>query len=111
MIAVGIDVSKSKSTVAILNGDGTIRAKPFDVHHVAGELHAFGRLHQKDVRTSNHPYGAYQPLSLSTPESLSGSRSSSLSDQSLSDEEVWRYRASESKDRQKRCFADCSVCT
>lgn len=40
MIAVGIDVSKSKSTVAILNGDGSIRAKPFDVHHVADELHA-----------------------------------------------------------------------
>ena len=39
MIAVGIDVSKSKSTVAILNGDGSIRAKPFDVHHVADELH------------------------------------------------------------------------
>lgn len=29
MIAVGIDVSKSKSTVAILNGDGSIRAKSF----------------------------------------------------------------------------------
>ncbi len=40
MIAVGIDVSKSKSTVAILNGDGSIRAKPFDVHHVANELQA-----------------------------------------------------------------------
>ena len=40
MIAVGIDVSKSKSTVAILNGDGSIRAKPFDVHHVADELQA-----------------------------------------------------------------------
>ena len=40
MIAVGIDVSKSKSTIAILNGDGTIRAKPFDVHHVANELQA-----------------------------------------------------------------------
>lgn len=40
MIAVGIDVSKSKSTVAILNGDGRIRAKPFDVHHVADELQA-----------------------------------------------------------------------
>ena len=26
MIAVGIDVSKAKSTVAILNGDGSIRA-------------------------------------------------------------------------------------
>ena len=40
MIAVGIDISKSKSTVAILNGDGSIRAKPFDVHHVADELQA-----------------------------------------------------------------------
>lgn len=40
MIAVGIDVSKFKSTVAILNGDGNIRAKPFDVHHVADELQA-----------------------------------------------------------------------
>ena len=127
MIAVGIDVSKAKSTVAILNGDGSIRAKPFDVHHVADELQALvdyikrtsepptilmeptshyhypllkafqeaelaaciGRLHRKDVRTSNHPYGTYQPLPLSTPESLSGSKSSSLSDQSLSNEEVW----------------------
>ncbi len=40
MIAIGIDVSKSKSTIAILNGDGTIRVKPFDVHHVADELQA-----------------------------------------------------------------------
>ena len=40
MIAVGIDVSKSKSTVAILNGDGSIRAKPFDVRHTADELQA-----------------------------------------------------------------------
>ena len=32
MIAIGIDVSKSKSTIAILNGDGTIHVKPFDVH-------------------------------------------------------------------------------
>jgi hypothetical protein len=38
MIAVGIDVSKSKSTVAILNGDGSIRAKPFNVRHSADEL-------------------------------------------------------------------------
>ena len=38
MIAVGIDVSKSKSTVAILNGDGSIRAKPFTVRHTADEL-------------------------------------------------------------------------
>ena len=38
MIAVGIVVSKSKSTVAILNGDGSIRAKPFNVRHTADEL-------------------------------------------------------------------------
>ena len=38
MIAVGIDVSKSKSTVAILNGDGSIRSKPFNVRHTADEL-------------------------------------------------------------------------
>lgn len=40
MIAVGIDISKSKSKVAILNGDGTVRAKPFDVHHTKSELDA-----------------------------------------------------------------------
>ena len=40
MIAVGIDVSKSKSMVAVLNGDGSIRANPFDVHHTADELGA-----------------------------------------------------------------------
>lgn len=31
MIAVGIDVSKSKSTVAILNSDGSTLVKPFDM--------------------------------------------------------------------------------
>ena len=34
MIAVGIDVSKSKSTVAILSSDGEILAKPFSIRHV-----------------------------------------------------------------------------
>jgi transposase len=33
LIAVGIDISKNKSTVAILNSDYSIRAKPFDVSH------------------------------------------------------------------------------
>lgn len=40
MIAVGIDIAKSKSTVAILNSDGSIRAKPFDVSHTRSELDA-----------------------------------------------------------------------
>ena len=40
MIAVGIDVSKSKSTVAILNADGSKRLTPFDVKHNLPELNA-----------------------------------------------------------------------
>lgn len=40
MIAVGIDISKFKSKVAVLNSDGSIRARPFDVHHNRQELDA-----------------------------------------------------------------------
>ena len=40
MIAVGIDVSKSKSTVAIINADGTKRVTPFEVKHNLPELNA-----------------------------------------------------------------------
>ena len=40
MIAVGIDVSKSKSTVAILNSDGSILVKPFDMKHNQPEMNA-----------------------------------------------------------------------
>ena len=40
MIAVGIDVSKGKSTVAILDGDGSIRAHPYEMNHSKAELDA-----------------------------------------------------------------------
>ncbi len=40
MIAVGIDVSKSKSTVAILNPDGSILAKPFNMNHTLSDMTA-----------------------------------------------------------------------
>lgn len=40
MIAVGIDVSKSKSTVAILNSDGTTCAKPFTMNHTQSDMDA-----------------------------------------------------------------------
>ncbi|PWJ50147.1 IS110 family transposase [Faecalicatena contorta] len=33
MIAVGVDVSKHKSTVAVISSDGEIRMKPTDFHH------------------------------------------------------------------------------
>lgn len=41
MIAVGIDVSKSKSTIAILTSDGEILASPFNVRHTESDLNAF----------------------------------------------------------------------
>ena len=36
--AVGIDVSKGKSTVAVLQPGGTVIRKPFDVKHSASDL-------------------------------------------------------------------------
>ena len=40
MIAVGIDVSKSKSTVAILDSCGTVLASPFAMAHTQPEINA-----------------------------------------------------------------------
>ena len=40
MIAVGIDVSKAKSTIAVLNSDGSIRAKPFTMYHTLSDMDA-----------------------------------------------------------------------
>ena len=40
MLAVGIDVSKSKSAAAILNQDGTVHTKPFEFHHNQPEMKA-----------------------------------------------------------------------
>jgi hypothetical protein len=37
MIAVGIDVSKSKSTVAIVRPDGTILLKPHEFSHTISD--------------------------------------------------------------------------
>ena len=38
MIAVGIDVSKSKSTVAILNSDGSVLVKPYTMAHTQSDM-------------------------------------------------------------------------
>ena len=37
--AVGIDVSKGKSTIAVLQPGGTVIRKPFDVSHTSQSLH------------------------------------------------------------------------
>ena len=51
MLAVGIDVSKSKSTAAILNQDGSILAKPFNFKHNNPDMDAF----IKYLREQNEP--------------------------------------------------------
>ena len=38
MLAVGIDISKSKSAVAILNQDGSVHTKPFEFYHNQPEM-------------------------------------------------------------------------
>ena len=49
MIAVGIDVSKSKSTVAILDSYGTVLATPFNMAHTQPEMNALvSRLKEVD---------------------------------------------------------------
>lgn len=43
MIAVGIDVSKSKSTVAVLDSTGSIRTKPYTIQHTHEDLDSLSR--------------------------------------------------------------------
>ena len=60
MIAVGIDVSKGKSTVAILNGDGSIRAHPYEMNHSKAELEA---LIKYIKAVDDHPIILMEPTS------------------------------------------------
>ncbi len=49
MNAVGIDVSKRKSMVAILRPGGEVVAKPFEISHLSGDLHSLiDRIHSLD---------------------------------------------------------------
>ena len=41
LIAVGIDISKNKSTIAILNSDCSIRDKPFNMNHNQTEINIY----------------------------------------------------------------------
>ena len=47
MNAVGIDVSKGKSTVAVLRHFGEIVASPFDIAHTGSDLKALADLIKK----------------------------------------------------------------
>lgn len=78
MLAVGIDISKSKSVAAILNQDGSMHTSPFEFHHTQPELDAFIKyiLNSKQSATILMENTGHYPLSCS--ESVSGSRAPCL---------------------------------
>ena len=62
MIAVGIDVSKSKSTVAIISSDGEILLKPKDFNHTVSGLATLTDLlhnYSSDVKVAMEATGHY----------------------------------------------------
>lgn len=62
MIAVGIDVSKSKSTIAIINSDGQLLLKPKNYNHTSNDLKGLIDLikgYQDDVKVAMEATGHY----------------------------------------------------
>ena len=66
MIAVGIDISKAKSTVAVIDSDGTVLASPFTISYTAGDG-SFRDLSEGTWRTHDHPHGVHWPLPFVEP--------------------------------------------
>lgn len=62
MIAVGIDVSKSKSTIAVLSSTGEIILKPSEIHHNEydlGQFIAMLKSHNDEIRIVMEATGHY----------------------------------------------------
>ena len=66
MNAVGIDVSKGKSMIAIVRPFGEVIATPYEVHHTAGELrklaHSLKKLDGKTRVVLEHTGRYYEPV-------------------------------------------------
>lgn len=62
MIAVGIDISKSKSTIAIINSEGQLLLKPKNYNHTSNDLKGLIDLikgYQDDVKVAMEATGHY----------------------------------------------------
>lgn len=62
MLAVGIDVSKSKSTVAIIRSDGTVLSKPHDFSHTISDIAQLTALihsYQEEAKVALESTGHY----------------------------------------------------
>ena len=70
--AVGIDVSKSKSTVAVRRPGGEIALRPFEVHHTNSDLKKLASTLKKlggDIRiVMEHTSTYWKPIALTLKE-------------------------------------------
>ena len=69
MLAVGIDISKSKSVAAILNQDGSMHTSPFEFHHTQPELDAFIKyILNSNAALRKYCFEVMQALKLTQPQ-------------------------------------------
>ena len=61
MNAVGIDVSKGKSMVAIMRPFGEIVSAPFEIKHTASDIHSLVELINSYFSDLDEYYGAAEP--------------------------------------------------
>ena len=88
MIAVGIDISKAKSTVAVIDSDGTVLASPFTMAHTQPEMEAFVSYLKGLGEPTTILMGVHWPLPLSGAQEASRRGISRLHCQSISDEKI-----------------------
>lgn len=110
MLAVGIDVSKSKSAAAILNQDGTVHTKPFEFHHNQSETKALieylkDQNQQVTILMENTGHYHYPILKAFEEEGLSVCLINAYQMKSM---ETWSCAKQR---RIKRCSANCQVCS
>ena len=106
MLAVGIDISKSKSVAAILNQDGSMHTSPFEFHHTQPELDAFIKYilnsNQSATILMENTGHYHYPV-------LKAFREAGLP-VCMVNQEIRRHGSSQGQNGQERCSADCQIC-
>ena len=95
MIAVGIDVSKSKSTVAVIDSNGVVLASPYTIARTSRTC----KVSKGAERARHHSDGIHRPLSLSCAEAAPVGGLSCVPHQSVPNEKIRRYRNPQGQNR------------
>ena len=106
MLAVGIDISKSKSVAAILNQDGSMHTSPFEFHHTQPEPNAFIKYilnsNQSATILMENTGHYHYPV-------LKAFREAGLPVCMVNAYQI-RHGSSQGQNGQERCSADCQIC-